>query len=87
VTVYDSDTRSMVQTDTNVAARSSYDKLKFNPDGSLDLHFGPTATKDFESNWVKTASGKGFSPMLRWYVPLEPFFDKSWSLPDIELVN
>jgi hypothetical protein len=43
VTVYDSDTRSMVQTDTNIAAHSSYDKLKTNPDGSLDLYFGPAA--------------------------------------------
>lgn len=41
VTVYDNMTRSMVQTDTNKPALSSYDKLKPNPDGSIDLYFGP----------------------------------------------
>jgi hypothetical protein len=87
VTVYDSETRSMVQTDTNIAAHSSYDKLKTNPDGSLDLYFGPTAPKGFDSNWVKTVPDRGFFPMFRWYGPLEPFFDKSWSLPDVEPVK
>ncbi|MDB5824994.1 MAG: hypothetical protein JWR21_3698 [Herminiimonas sp.] len=84
VTVYDSMTCSMVQTDTNDAARSSYDKLKTNADGSVDLYFGPTAPQGFDSNFVKTVSGRGFFPMFRWYGPLEPFFDKSWSLPDVE---
>jgi hypothetical protein len=84
VTVYDSDTRSMVQTDTNIAARSSYDKLKTNADGSVDLYFGPSAPKGFENNWVKTAPNKGFFAMFRWYGPLEAFFDKSWALPDVE---
>jgi hypothetical protein len=87
VTVYDSDTRSMVQTDTNIAAKSSYDKLQTDPDGSVDLYFGPTVAKGFEGNFVKTISGRGFFPMFRWYGPLEPFFDKSWSLPDVELVK
>jgi hypothetical protein len=87
VTVYDSDTRSMVQTDINIAARSSYDKLKTNDDGGVDLCFGPTEPTGYESNWVKTVAGKGFFPMFRWYGPLEPFFDKSWSLPDVELVS
>ena len=77
----------MVQTYTNIAAHSSYDKLKTNPDGSLDLYFGLTAPKGFESNWVKTVPDRGFFPMFRWYGPLEPFFDKSWSLPDVELVK
>jgi hypothetical protein len=36
VTVYDSDARSVVQTDTNIAARSSYDKLKANEEGIED---------------------------------------------------
>jgi hypothetical protein len=39
-TVYDFDTRSMIQTDTNVAAKSTYDKLGSNADGSIDLYFG-----------------------------------------------
>jgi hypothetical protein len=87
VTLYDSDNRSMVQTDTNVATRSSYDKLKANEDGSVDLYFGPRSPGGYESNWIKTVAGKGFFPMFRWYGPLEPFFDKSWSLSDVEKVK
>jgi len=37
VTVYDNLTRSFIQTYTNKPALSSYDKLKSNPDGSIDL--------------------------------------------------
>ncbi len=84
VTVYDNMTRSMIQTDTNKAAVSSYDKLKTNPDGSIDLYFGPQAPHGDETNWVKTAPGKGWFTYFRWYSPTQAFFDKSWKLPDIE---
>ena len=84
VTVYDYETRSMVQTDTDVAAKSSYDKLITNADGSVDLYFGPTAPAGKESNWVKTIPGRGWWVWLRFYGPTEPFFDKSWRLPDFE---
>ena len=84
VTVYDNMTRSMIQTDSNKAALSSYDKLKVNPDGSIDLHFGPTAPTDSEMNWIKTSPGKGWFTYFRWYGPTQAFFDKLWKLSDIE---
>ena len=87
VTVYDNLTRSMVQTDTNKSALSSYDKLKTNPDGSIDLYFGPQAPQGNETNWVKTAPEKGWFTYFRWYGPTQAFFDKSWKLPDIEKSN
>jgi hypothetical protein len=87
VTVYDYETRSMVQTDTDVAAKSSYDKLIANADGSVDLYFGPTAPAGKESNWVKTVPGRGWWVWFRFYGPTEPFFDKSWHLPDFEEMN
>jgi hypothetical protein len=86
VTVYDFETRSMVQNDTNVAAKSTYDKLTTNPDGSIDLYFGPTAPAGKESNWVKTLPGRGWWVWFRFYGPTEAFFDKSWRLPDFEMV-
>lgn len=86
VTVYDFETRSMVQTDTNVAAKSSYDKLATNADASVDLYFGPTAPAGKESNWVKTVPGRGWWVWFRFYGPTEAFFDKSWRLPDFEKV-
>lgn len=87
VTVYDYETRSMIQTDTNIPAKSSADKLITNGDGSIDLYFGPTAPAGKEANWVKTIPGRGWWVWFRLYGPLEPFFDKSWKLPDFELVR
>ena len=31
--------------------------------------------------------GKGFFPMFRFYSPTEPYFDKSWQLPDVTKVR
>jgi hypothetical protein len=40
-----------------------------------------------ENNFVKTISGEGFFAYLRLYAPTKPYFDRSWSLPDIEKVK
>ncbi|WP_158931057.1 DUF1254 domain-containing protein [Acidisphaera sp. S103] len=84
VTVYDVLTRSMVQTDTMKAGISSKDKLQANADGSVDINFGPQSPADPKANWVKTLPGRGWFAYFRWYGPTEAFFDKSWTLPDIE---
>ncbi|MCA1408949.1 DUF1254 domain-containing protein [Ensifer sp. IC3342] len=87
VTVYDFETRSMVQTDTDVAAKSTYNKLATNADGSIDLYFGPTLPAGIkESNWIKTLPGRGWWVWFRFYGPTEAFFDKSWQLADFEKV-
>jgi hypothetical protein len=87
LTLYDSATRSMVQSPSNDAAHSSLDKLKTNPDGSLDLYFGPKAPAGLESNWTETVPGKGFYPMMRFYSPKAGLFDGTWKLPDVELTK
>jgi hypothetical protein len=87
LTVYDTATRSMIQNPSNDAARSSYDKLKINTDGSVDLYFGPKAPAGQESNWIETVPGKGFYPMMRFYSPKEGLFDGTWKLPDVEAVK
>jgi hypothetical protein len=86
VTVYDNMTRSMIQTDTNKAGLDSHQKLQVNADASVDLFFGPAAPAGLESNWVKTIAGKGWFTYFRWYGPTKEFFDKTWTLPDIESV-
>ncbi len=85
LTLYDSATRSMVHNPTNDAARSSYDDLKPNDDGSVDFRFGPTEGGD-ERNWIETVPGRGFYVMFRFYSPTAPLFDGTWTLPDIELL-
>jgi hypothetical protein len=88
VIVYDNQTRSMVQTDQKAPSVSSQDKgLKSNPDGSVDVFFGPVAPTGFESNWVQTIPGKGWFMILRLYGPLEPWFDKTWRPGEIELMK
>lgn len=85
--VYNSDTRSMVVTDTGNAGIDSYGDLKVNPDGSIDLYMGPTPPKGFENNWIKTDDQNGFFVYLRFYGPEQQFFDKTWVPGEIEQMN
>jgi hypothetical protein len=89
LTLYDSETRSMIQNPTNDAARSSLDTLKTNTDGSIDLYFGPagSAPAGLDANWIETVPGKGFYPMMRFYTPKAGLFDGTWKLPDVEAVQ
>jgi len=77
----------MLPNAANKAALTSNDKLKLNADGSADLYFGPKAPEGLESNWVDTRPSKGFFLWFRAYTPTSAFFDKSWSLPDVEKVK
>jgi hypothetical protein len=56
-------------------------------DGSCDVYFGPKAPKGQENNWVRTVPGKGWSTTFRLYGPLEPWYNKTWRLGEIELVK
>lgn len=84
IVVYDSASRSMMLTEQDHPALSSYDPLEINADGSVDLYFGPEAPDGKEANWIETDPAKGWTAIFRAYGPLEPFFDRSWKLPDIE---
>ena len=60
--------------------------MQKNQDGSTTLYFGPKAPKGHESNWIPTA-GKKPLPVLRVYGGTEKFWDKSWTMPDVQLVK
>ncbi len=87
LTVHDFETRSQIQNDMNLAALSTYDDLKQNSDGSIDLYFGPTAPEGLESNWIQTIADRGWWVWFRFYSPTEAFFDKSWQLGDFERID
>jgi hypothetical protein len=88
VIVYDTQTRSMLQTDQQAPSVSSQNKgVKVNADGSVDVFFGPEAPEGMENNWVQTIPGKGWFMILRLYGPLEPWFDKTWRPGEIEPVQ
>jgi hypothetical protein len=86
ILVYDTQTRSMLQTDQEWPSVTSQDPgLATNEDGSVDIHIGPEPPGDGH-NWVQTLPGKSWFAIFRLYGPLEPWFDKTWRLPDIEPV-
>ena len=86
--VYDNQTRSMLETDQRSAGvDSTSPDLKANEDGSHTVWFGPKPPDGKEGNWVQTMPGKGWCNLLRFYGPLEPFYDKSWKPGDFELVE
>ena len=86
VIVYDTQTRSMLQTDQQYPSVSSQRKdLQVNADGSVDVWFGPKAPAGKESNWVQTIPRKSWFMILRLYGPLEPWFKKTWRPDDIVL--
>lgn len=86
--VYDTQSRSLLETDQKLAGTDSTDKaLTLGADGSATVWFGPKAPEGQESNWVQTMPGKGYFVGFRLYGPLEPWFDKSWKIGDLEPVG
>ena len=87
VTVYDALTASGLDNGQPFPSISSFDKPVANPDGSTDIYLGPSAPKGQEKNWLRTVPGKGYFVIFRLYGPTQPYFDKTWKLPDIERVK
>lgn len=83
-TVYDADTRCLVDNEQQRGDRGSRDAdLDYNDDGSVDLCFGPHAPAGRENNWIQTVPGQHWFSYFRLYGPLESYFDRSWKLGDI----
>ena len=91
-TLYDNQTRSMLQTPQRYprAGSQTYPSpaAVAEADGSTTIYFGPTkpaAAKD--GNWIQTTPGKGWFTLLRLYSPRESFFTKAWRPTEITLVR
>jgi len=88
VTVYDTQTRSLLQTGQTFPTVGSQDKgIQKNADGSYDMYFAPEAPNGKENNWLQTVPGKSWFAILRMYGPLEPWIDKTWRPSEVELVK
>ncbi|WP_157008717.1 DUF1254 domain-containing protein [Agromyces laixinhei] len=85
--LYDTQTRSLLQSTLYPALSSLGEGLQAEADGSYVLWFAPTAQEDKESNWIPTLPGKSWWPLLRLYGPLESWFDNTWRLPEIVRVS
>lgn len=87
-TIYDNQTRSMLQTDQRFPGIDSNKKgIVKNDDGSYDIYFGPNAPMGYENNWIQTIPGKGWNTIFRLYGPLEPWFAGEWYPSDAQLMK
>ncbi len=87
-TLYNVQTRSMLQTDQRFPEITSADaSIEQNADGSYDVYFGPEAPKGKEKNWVQTIPGKGWHMLFRLYGPEQAWFDKTWRPSEVDLMK
>lgn len=85
VTVYDAETRCLIEAPLmRAAVRSHLDQPVANADGSYDISFGPENPGVPESNWVQTIPGRGWMVTVRLYGPTEEVFNDTWRLGDLE---
>jgi hypothetical protein len=89
LTLYDNQTRSMLQTPQRFprAGSQAYPSpaATADDDGSTTVVFGPERPADTpEGNWIQTDPDKGWFAILRLYSPLQSYFDKTWRPSEIE---
>jgi len=88
VTLYDTQTRSLLQTGQKFPTVGSQSEgMTQNADGSYDVYFAPEAPEGKEGNWLQTVPGKSWFTILRMYGPLEPWINKTWRPGEIEAVE
>lgn len=84
VTVYDTASRSQIQTDQKRAALRSLFELQETDGEHIDLYFGPEAPAGPAHRWIKTLPGSGWFAYFRIYGPQPAAFDGSWKPGDFE---
>jgi hypothetical protein len=85
--VYDRVTHALIRGASTPGKSSLTRGLTTNPDGTVDLYFGPQAPSGKQSNWTPTKTGGRFEVLFRLYGPEKPVFEKTWILPDIVSVK
>lgn len=86
-TVYDGMTHALIRESRWSSRGSNTQGLQKNADGSADLYFGPNAPNGKESNWIPTDAKRPFEVLFRFYGPEEALFEKTWKLPDMEMMK
>jgi hypothetical protein len=84
VTVYDTQTRSEIDSGQGHAALRSMFELKDLKSDEIELRFGPTAPDGDQSAWIRTIAGRGWFVYFRIYGPREAAFDGTWKPNDFE---
>jgi hypothetical protein len=88
LTMYDRRTWAFVNNPLDRAGLGSFnmDQMKVTADGSVDLYVGPNAPAGLDTNWIPTMGREPYL-WLRLYAPEEAFWNKSFKMPDVELMN
>ena len=87
--VYDFETMAFIYNPMNRKGLNSIrdlEQMKKNSDGSITLYFGPKAPDGKKNNWIPTA-GKRPMPIMRFYSPTDEFYDRTFKLPDVQLLD
>ncbi|MEM8572221.1 MAG: DUF1254 domain-containing protein [Pseudomonadota bacterium] len=87
-TLYDAQTRSMLQTDQPLPSIDSIQNdPALNEDGSIDVYFAPEAPEGLEENWVQTVPGKSWFTILRMYGPRQEWLNGDYVPGEITRVE
>lgn len=91
LTLYDTQTRSMLQTSQIYprAGSQSYPTpaAEADRDGSTTIYMSPEKPEGAkDGNWIQTIPGKSWFALLRFYNPTTAFFDKTWRPGEIQEV-
>jgi hypothetical protein len=89
VTVYDTFTRAVVQTQPYPSISSQQTPAPVvNKDGSVDIYFSVKQPKGVaKQNWVEVVPNQGFFAYMRYYGPLNAFNKKEWVPNNVELIK
>ena len=86
-TVYSLKTSSFFLNAERLTLGSLDKDLRKNADGTVDIYFGPKPPSGQASNWLYTRPGEKWFTWFRVYGPEKAILDKSWRLPDIEMMG
>jgi len=87
ITTYDLETASYLRDIEPSSIDSNMTNVTKNPDGSIDIYFGPKALAGLENNWLPTDPERRFFLLARFYGPKLEIINGSFELNDIELVK
>jgi hypothetical protein len=87
ITLYENQTRSMVQTDQPFPGVTSSDPSTVqNADGSFDVYIAPERPEG-DVNWIQSIPGRGWNLLWRIYGPEQAWYDGAWRPGEIEQVS
>lgn len=88
VTLYNITDGTMTEAPQLMPSINGMNPVETNPDGSVDLYFGPTKPAGApDANWIQTVKGRDFLVALRLYGTGVEFFDQTWKPDDVVKVK